>query len=244
MSPVATQNQPAFRNQPSGKLWGILTRKPRWGLSWRGWLLVIIVLSAAIYLLIVNVHPFLAVTDRRDSDILVIEGWIQRYALAQGAQEFKTGMYKMVFTTGGPENGSGGYINDFNTSASVGAESLTQRFGLPADRVQMVPSRVVSRDRTYSSALALRAWFQAHRLQPHSINVLTEDAHARRTQLLFARALGPDISVGIISVPNPDYDSRHWWRYSEGVEEVIDEAIGYIYAKFFFHPSQAESNAS
>jgi uncharacterized SAM-binding protein YcdF (DUF218 family) len=66
---------------------------------------------------------------------------------------------------------------------------------------------------------------------------VTEDLHARRTRLLFRKALGDDVSVGIISVPNPDYDSRHWWRYSAGVKDVVSEAASYLYAKLLFHPS-------
>jgi hypothetical protein len=67
---------------------------------------------------------------------------------------------------------------------------------------------------------------------------MTEDAHARRTRLLFQKALGNDVRVGIISIPNPDYDAKHWWRYSEGVREVIGEGIAYAYAKVFFYPSE------
>jgi uncharacterized SAM-binding protein YcdF (DUF218 family) len=100
----------------------------------------------------------------------------------------------------------------------------------------MVPSRVMDRDRTYSSAVALRDWFQGHHLSVQGINVVTEDVHARRTRLLFQEALGKDVTVGIIAVPNPDYDSAHWWRYSEGVRDVLAEAIAYVYAKFFFYP--------
>jgi hypothetical protein len=73
------------------------------------------------------------------------------------------------------------------------------------------------------------------------INVLTEEAHARRTRLLFQKAFGDEVKVGIISVPSPDYDSKHWWRYSEGVREVIGEGIAYIYARFLFSKGKAES---
>jgi uncharacterized SAM-binding protein YcdF (DUF218 family) len=95
----------------------------------------------------------------------------------------------------------------------------------------------MSRDRTYSSAIALRDWFREHNMSVHGINVVTEDVHARRTRLLFQEALGPGVEVGIISVPNPDYDASHWWRFSEGVREVMSEGIAYIYAKFFFWPA-------
>ena len=44
------------------------------------------------------------------------------------------------------------------------------------------------------------------------------------------------MAVGIIAVPNPDYDSSRWWRYSEGVKEVVSESVAYLYARFLFHP--------
>jgi len=103
--------------------------------------------------------------------------------------------------------------------------------------VQMVPSRVMDRDRTYGSAVALRNWFREHNMSVRSINVVTEDLHARRTRLLFEKALGHDVAVGVIAVANPDYDSRHWWRYSQGVKEVVSEGAAYLYARFLFYPS-------
>jgi uncharacterized SAM-binding protein YcdF (DUF218 family) len=131
--------------------------------------------------------------------------------------------------------GSGGYINDYHTNASVAAD-LLKRYGLSDESLQMVPSRIMDRDRTYGAAVALRNWFREHDMHIRSLNVLTENVHARRSRLLFSKALGPGISVGIIAVPNPDYDARRWWRYSEGVKDVGSEAIAYIYARFLFHP--------
>jgi uncharacterized SAM-binding protein YcdF (DUF218 family) len=132
----------------------------------------------------------------------------------------------------------GGYTNDYNTSASVGAGRLKSA-GLSPEFVQMVPSRINDRDRTYSAALALRNWFREHHAGVRSINVVTEDVHARRSRLLFQKAFGPGVNVGIISIPNPDYDSTHWWRYSEGVKEIISEGAAYIYARLFFYPADS-----
>ena len=224
----------------SRKFWGILRRKESWGLTWRGWVLLASVVALTAGCVVLNVHPFLAVTQRTNADILVVEGWIQRYAMRKAVEEFKTGRYKRIFTTGGPENGSGGYVNDYQTSASVGAEILTKRFGIPGDVVQMVPSHVIGRDRTYSSAIALRDWLHQHDVRVQSINIVTEGTHARRTRLLFEKALGSNVAVGVIAVPSPDFDARHWWRYSEGVEEVVTEGVAYLYAKFFFLPSQID----
>jgi len=222
----------------SQKLAGIFKRRERWGLSWRGWLLVTSVGLVAAYLVFLNVHPFLAVTHRVNTNILVVEGWIQRYAIRAGAEEFKSGSYERVLTTGGPESGSGGYINDYQTSASVGAEAL-KKAGIAEEVVQAAPSHVIGQERTYSSAIALRDWFREHNISVQSMNIVTEDCHARRTQLLYQKAFGKNVLVGIIAAPNPDYNPKYWWRYSDGVREVIGESIAYIYAKFFFYPSES-----
>jgi uncharacterized SAM-binding protein YcdF (DUF218 family) len=218
------------------KFWGILARKERWALSWRGWLVFILAGLLIAILLLLNIQPFLAKTQRVNANVLIVEGWVHEYAIHAAAKEFAAGSYQKIYTTGGPVLGNGGYVNDFDTSASVGAE-LLKKVGVADEFIQMVPSRVAGRDRTYSSAIALRNWFREHETTVSSINVLTEGAHARRTQLLFQRALGPSVAVGIISVPDPDYDAKHWWRSSEGVREVLDEGIAYFYAKIIFHPS-------
>src|SRR5207248_2381285 len=133
---------------------------------------------------------------------------------------------------------------DFQTSASVGADRL-KRVGVPPEFVQMVPSRVESRDRTYGSAVALKEWLREHNEQLRTFNIFTEGAHARRTRLMFQEAFGSDIRIGVISVPSPDFQTKRWWHYSEGVEEVIQETIEYLYGKFLFRPSphgREESN--
>jgi uncharacterized SAM-binding protein YcdF (DUF218 family) len=223
----------------SQKLGGIIRLKERWGLSWHGRLFVTSVALLTIYAVVLNVHPFLAVTHRVNAKILVVEGWMDEYAMRAGANEFKTGNYEHIVTTGGPATGTGGYTNDYNTFASVGARRL-KAAGVADESVLMVPSHVIGRDRTYSSAIALRSWLRDHSMPVRSLNVLTEDAHARRTRLLFQKALGNDVTVGIISIPNPDYDAKRWWRSSEGVREVVSESVAYLYARFFFWPSQAD----
>lgn len=178
-------------------------------------------------------------THRVDTNVLVVEGWVHEYAIRAAVEEFRNDRYQRIFATGGPVEGTGGYINDYNTAASVGAD-LLKKNGLSNETVQMVPSRVMDRDRTYSSAIALRNWFREHNMPVAGINVVTEDLHARRTRLLFEKALGHDAVVGVIAVPNPDYDSTHWWRYSAGVKDVFAEAVSYLYAKFLFYPSESK----
>jgi uncharacterized SAM-binding protein YcdF (DUF218 family) len=231
---VISQLAPAA---PRRTLWGLLDRKERWSLSWRGRLILASALLLVGALIFKGLYPFLAITHRVNADILVVEGWINEHAIQAAVKEFQSNHYQRVFTTGGPVVGTGGYINDFYTSASVGADLLKEN-GLANGSVQMVPSRVMDRDRTYGSAVALRNWFRNHNMAVSSIDVVTEDVHARRTRLLFEKALGKNVVVGIIAVPNPDYDWRRWWWYSEGVKGVGSEALAYAYARLFFYPSE------
>lgn len=206
-------------------------------MSLRGWLALILLVAFAGLGWMFTIQPFLAQTHRVDTKILVMEGWVHQYAAQAAMQEFQNGHYDKIYTTGGPVVGTGDYSNVYNTSASVGAELLV-KVGMPADLVQMVPSHIKGRDRTYSSALALREYFHTNGLSVKSFNVLTEDAHSRRTGMLFQKAFGDEATVGIISVPDPDYDPARWWRYSEGVREVLGENIAWVYAAFIFHPGK------
>jgi uncharacterized SAM-binding protein YcdF (DUF218 family) len=120
-------------------------------------------------------YPFLAITSPVPSDNLVVEGWMHEYAMREAAAEYAiigTFLRLVVRTIG-----KGGYINDYYTSASVGAE-LLQKAGIPREAIQMVPSHVNGRERTYSSAIALRDWFRDN-TPVDTINVVTEGAHAR-----------------------------------------------------------------
>src|ERR1700758_2197179 len=88
---------------PRRKFWGVIRRKERWGLSWWGQLLVGLVALLGAGFAILNIHQFLAVTNRVNTRMLVVEGWIHRYAIVAAANEFKRGPYMWVYTTGGPE---------------------------------------------------------------------------------------------------------------------------------------------
>ena len=167
---------------------GLLVRRYRWGLSARGFLVFGFSLATVFVVFFLESYPFLAITRPVPSDTLGVEGWMNEYAMKQAAAQYARGHYPHLFTTGGPTMGKGGgYINDFNTSASVGAE-LLKKAGIPREAIQMVPSHVNGRERTYSSAIALRDWFRENKTPVSSINVLTEGAHARRTRLLYQKA--------------------------------------------------------
>lgn len=216
-------------------LFGIFDRRFRWGLSIKAKLLALLFSAGAFALVWYNIYIFFAVSRPVTSDLLAVEGWVPDYAIRAAASEYRSGGYRMLLTTGGPVQGMGGYVNDYSTAASIGATRL-RALGFTDGQLQMVPSRVLKRDRTYASAIALKEWLAVHFPAERRINVMTTDVHARRTRLLFQLALGRDFSVGIIAIPNPDYKASEWWRYSEGVRDVLGETIAYVYAKFFFYP--------
>jgi hypothetical protein len=184
-----------------------------------------------------KVHPFLALNRPARAEDLVVEGWIPEYALRQCVDEFQSHPYRRVFTTGGPVNGLGSPAADDDTYAYVAASRL-RKLGLEPPVVQMVPAKATGRDRTYTSAVALRTWLTERGISPHSINVVTLGAHARRTRLLYEKAFGDQMTVGVISVQDREYNPERWWRYSEGVREVVSESAAYLYARFIFHPAQ------
>lgn len=236
---MSSNTNPAIES----KLWGMVTRKPRWAISLKGWLVLLVAVGVTCWLLVSNIYGFLAVNKPVISNLLVVEGWVHDYAIRRGVEEFRTGNYNGVFATGGPVAGTGAYTSDFKTSAHVGAGLLLSS-GLPPESLVMVPSRVSSRDRTYGAALALKQYFQEQGTIVQSLNIVTENVHARRTRLLYQEAFGPDVKIGIIAASNPDYDPRRWWKCSPGVRDVMSETIAYLYAKILFRPDAAATAAN
>jgi hypothetical protein len=73
---------------------------------------------------------------------------------------------------------------------------------------------------------------------PAEFNLISVGPHARRSRLLFEKAFGREVRVGIIALESQDYDPQHWWRSSMGVRVVTDELIAYSYARLLFHPGK------
>jgi uncharacterized SAM-binding protein YcdF (DUF218 family) len=230
------------KNLPAKAFWGLASRRMRWSLSWKGWLVLLLVLAGMSLFVAREIQPFLAVTDRIDTDTLVVEGWLDQVDLVQVVKEFNRGNYQHVFTTGGPVHGLGRMMNMNSTAAYIAAQHLIQ-LGIPQQDIEIVPSYVEARDRTYGSAVALRNWIQDHHLQVPSFMLITLNTHARRSRLLFEEAFDGRTKVGVVAIPNTDYDDSHWWRYSEGVKEILSEGASYLYVLFLFHPAR-EPNAS
>lgn len=212
---------------------GLVTKRECWTLTGWGRLVLVTVLVAVCALTIVEVYPFLAVTDRVPARVLVIEGWAQATTIKQAANEFRSGGYEQVVLIRPVLNlddqyASGRYLGNW-------LEALLVQYGVPKERLTTLCPTVAGKDRTYYSALAVKQWLSEQGLSINSINLATQGPHARRSRLIYQKAFNGSHEVGIIALRNLEYDPAHWWHTSEGVREVIGEAIAYLYARFFFH---------
>jgi hypothetical protein len=221
-----------------------LKGKSRWALfrrrsiripTWRGWLFLFLLLMAAGVAVGYTVHPFLAPNHPVSGGALVVEGWAPDYALRTAVDDFKSGAYQKLYVTGGPLE-RGAALVEYKTYAEFGAAVLS-KFGLTTNEFSAVPAPLVRQDRTYTSAVALRSWFRKHGTMPKSINVISVGPHARRSWLLFRKAFGKEVKIGITAIPDADYDPKTWWRSSSGVRAVLGELLAYGYERLLFHPA-------
>jgi hypothetical protein len=187
-------------------------------------------------------QPFLAMDAPQPGGVLVVEGWAADYVLKAAIAEFHRGHYSKLYVTGGPLE-EGGPLSEYKTFAQRGAATLL-KLGLTTNDVQAVPAGLVMRDRTYNCAVFLRQWLLDHHETPARFNLMTVGAHARRSRLLFQKALGQEAVVGVVAIEDDAYDAKHWWHYSAGVRTITSEAIAYLYARFLFHPEPFDSPKS
>jgi len=235
-----SEKKSAPAEKPRRRFFGLFKRKEKWVLSWRGRFVVWGGLAALGLIFILKVHPFLAVTERVDTQYLVVEGWVPNYALEESIAEFKSKPYVKLFTVGAdPLTGK-----NIEEGDSVAGEAYKRLhwLGFDPDIMQAVPAHIKFRNRTFQSAMALRKWIEENHEPVTSFNLVTVGPHSRRSRLLFEEAFDGTARVGIISVTNREYDPGRWWKYSEGVKDVIGEGVGYVYARFFFHPGTNDIN--
>jgi uncharacterized SAM-binding protein YcdF (DUF218 family) len=225
-------------NQRRRLLGGMLVRRERWSLSWWGRLLALTVLVVLALFIGSKAHQFLALSSPVPAEVLIIEGWIPDYALDEAVAVFRGEKHRTLLTSGGITRD--GWRDVPKYTAAQWAETRLRRRGITND-LFAVPCRVERADRTYHSALAVRGWFETNGAAPKAVNVITLGPHARRTRLLFQKALGDNIKVGIIALEDRDYDSKHWWRSSDGTRQVVGEMLAYLYARLFFFPDAVGS---
>ena len=197
-----------------------------------GWILVLFCIFTITILPILKIHSFLAVSNPVNSKVLIVEGWVPDYCLEKAYRFYNIQPVNTIFITGGPlEQGS--YLKEFKSFAALGAATL-KKLGIPDSILNEVPAPSVQKDRTYTSAMALKTWLTLKNKQYSSVNILTLGIHARRSGILFKKALGNSTDVGIISITDRDYNPDTWYTSSCGLKMVITELISYLYTKASF----------
>ncbi len=211
---------------------GLLRRKECLCLTWRGRFVVLALVALALLGFVRGIHPFLAIHDSQPGGFLVVEGWAPDYVFDVVTNEFATHHYAKIYVTGNPID-KGAPLMEYKTAAELGAATLA-KMGLDTNCFEAVPAPFVARDRTYTSALTLKKKLAAEGKLPAKLNVITLDAHSRRTRLLVQQVFGADATIGILAIPCRDYDEAHWWRSSPGVRTVMGELLAFGYARFVF----------
>ena len=200
----------------------------------RGWIALVLAGTGLALTFLFGVYPFLAVNDPRPGGVLVVEGWASDEAMRGVIDEFHRHPYDAIYATGSAIDESSPFA-EYKTFGEYGAAVLI-RLGCDPKVVRAVPSSKVVKDRTYSSAVALKRMLQASGTPVKSVNVYSMGVHSRRSRLLFQKAFGGETEIGIVAGEAGDFDPRRWWVSSAGFRNVTDEVIAYLYARFLFHP--------
>lgn len=198
-----------------------------WVPTRRGWLAAALLLALLIVGPIRRLHQFLSVQTHVPADVLVVEGWLPDYALQQALAEFQQGGYRYLVASGGPmERGS--LVSGYPTYAAIAAATL-QQLGAPPDKLLQAPAPKTLRHRTYQSATSVRDLMAERGLHATGVTVVSEGPHARRTLVVYQKALANTCQVGVLAIRPRNYDPDHWWRSSDGVKITLTEALGWIY---------------
>ncbi|MHC1725291.1 MAG: hypothetical protein AB9866_04635 [Syntrophobacteraceae bacterium] len=201
----------------------LVERKERWGLTRWGWMLLFLVSALVLLAFVVNIHPFLSISRPLNARLLVVEEWVSLKAFDCAALEFKS--------------------KDYSTLVVLGDQRkwvvpILKRAGVPESKIEVIKFEPARKDRTYTSAVALKNWMKTRGILGQEVNVVTMGPHARRSWLLFQKAFGDESEIGIIACEDMDYDPDRWWQTSDGFKNTITETIAYIYARLLFFPAE------
>jgi hypothetical protein len=176
-------------------------------------------------------EAFLSLTRRLPTaKVLVVEGWIGPDGIRAAKLEFEAGHYDLIVTSGGnPDPYSEDNWQKEGWTYAEGAQHILTRSGIPPEKIIAAPATDTEAQRTYRSALTVKQTLTALDIRPKSINIFTFGAHARRSLMVYQKALGSQTEIGVIAWQPPAYASSHWWHSSERAIELIVQTVGFFY---------------
>ncbi len=203
-------------------------------LTFFGWLVLLLLAVLFFRIWMGTVCHWLSLDRPVKAKTLVVEGWIEDYALKNAVNFYKKNHYKHLIVTGLPITRWHDYVTFKNTAQ--GSAAVMKGDGFRDTIYQAVIPRSVTLNRTYNTAVATRMLFQKHPEFGRSFNIYSVGVHARRTHLMFERAFGDGYKIGIIADTDRSFDPEHWWRSSKGFRNVSNEFVAFNYVWIFFHP--------
>jgi len=201
---------------------------------------IIILFTVAITLIILkNMATFLAHNEPVQGQYLIVEGWLSEPALLEALTTYKTGGYKFLITTGGPDTR---HINPLHETYAEQSAAFIQNRGFDDSNLIVIATPASAQNRTFLSAVMVRDWLTANSTVKSTIDVFSGDVHARRTHKLYKMAFADEIKIGIIAAQANGFDLQYWWQTSEGAKAVLTESAGLLWVTCCFNPGKRGSH--
>ncbi len=164
-------------------------------------------------------------TAYRDRDLYVYSISVNDHVFTVNHEEVKY-YYK--------QNGAYYLYEQLMPSRARSAANHLINAGLPDSLIHPVESIHKVKSRTYTTALEVQKWIAGHdKHMRHSITIVTQGCHARRTYLSYKKVFGDSADIGVICLPEKDINASNWFFSLTGWKNVLYELAGLIYVRVF-----------
>ncbi len=179
-----------------------------------------------------SLYGFLALTRPVGEGVLVVDAWIPGQTLAESMGVFNSGRYRYLVVLGAPIEGSRGRLNGPAADTDLAVSTL-EKLGLDSKNLVKISVPDNSSGRTLGRATAVKNWLDNSGTSRCCVDVFTVGVHARKSWILFRRALSSNYRVGIIAGPEFRYNPRFWFVSRTGIWIVSRNLAGYLYSKLW-----------
>lgn len=200
-----------------------------------GWLIILIGLFVFSFFLIKMTYTFLSQEVKPNSKVLVVEGWIPQYGIKNAIDYYNEHGYKYMIITGVPIT-QWTYSSPFSNMADASAGTMRHLFFTDSIYTVSIPTSVF-RDRTYSTAVALKMALPEWSISDDNFDLYSLGAHARRSYLMFSKVFSHS-DIGLITDTDKSFEAEEWYSSSNGFRIVFSELISYFYSRLFFYPDE------
>lgn len=122
-------------------------------------------------------------------------------------------------------------LNNYNSNAGLARNRMIS-MGIDSSKIIATAGERVIINRTLTSALAFRDWIKTSKINIRGINIISLGAHTRRTWMIYNKILHKRYEIGIISLPDYDYNQSRLYK----LIKIIREMLGIIYYWFILIP--------